>query len=56
MKHNSNEFPQGVALVIGGSGGVGAAVCCRLADPLCQDSCHPFQVVYYLIRGLTRNT
>lgn len=32
MNNNNNEFPQGVALVVGGSGGVGAAVCHRLAE------------------------
>ncbi|MFK0572282.1 SDR family NAD(P)-dependent oxidoreductase [Endozoicomonas sp.] len=32
MHNNNNEFPQGVALVVGGSGGVGAAVCHRLAE------------------------
>ncbi len=32
MHNNKNDFSQGVALVVGGSGGVGAAVCHRLAE------------------------
>lgn len=32
MSHNSNAYPEGFALVIGGSGGVGAAICRELAQ------------------------
>lgn len=32
MTKKSSEFPEGAAVVIGGSGGVGAAVCLRLAE------------------------
>lgn len=32
MQNNNKEFPEGVALVVGGSGGVGAAVCRRLVE------------------------
>ena len=32
MSHNSNAYPEGFALVIGGSGGVGTAICRELVE------------------------
>ena len=32
MSHNTNVYPEGFALVIGGSGGVGTAICKELVE------------------------
>jgi 3-oxoacyl-[acyl-carrier protein] reductase len=32
MNHNTNAYPEGFALVIGGSGGVGTAICKELVE------------------------
>ena len=32
MNQNTNAYPEGLALVLGGSGGVGAAICKELVE------------------------